>query len=431
VFAAVAISVWRLPDPKIGEQAAWGVAAFVVALAVAGHVVALIARFIRPRGFIAAAAMRALADPHSAAAKAVAIGIGIAAITAVDTVGAALEARLEQDLPWRLPSLILVDIQPDQRDRLEPFIDQTAGLRSVELQPNLRGSIVAANGRPADQALIDRSERWVIEGDHGISWTREPLDGGLWYGGSWWAPDYAGPMLLSISDDVAEGFGIGPGAELTFAVLGRELTGEIANVRDVRYQSVGSNFIIVASPEPLRTAPHTWHARIEGDDPAIDSLIAFVTEEFPNVTAIDVRMLLDQLEQLVGGATDAALAVATALLFTGGIALAAVIAADADAKAREGLAYALVGASRLRIALSRLAEVAVVGVVAAGLGGAAGLYGGTWLADRALRIDGLITTQSVLLPVILGVVAACAAGLAAGILAMPRGRGSLIARLAS
>ena len=45
-------------------------------------------------------------------------------------------------------------------------------------------------------------------------------------------------------------------------------------------------------PNPLRSAPHTWHARIEGTDPGIDVLLAQVTENFANVTAIDVRALL-------------------------------------------------------------------------------------------------------------------------------------------
>ncbi len=431
IVGAMALSVLRLPDPRIGGIAAAGLAAFAVALWILGRVVALVAGWLRPRGFVLAAAMRALADPQAAAAKTVAIGIGIAAIVAVDAVSAALDARLQSDLPRRLPGLILVDVQPEQRLVLNDMLAETDGLTDVDLQANLRGAITQVNGVPAREALVDFSERWVITGDHGVSWTAEPLPGGVWSGGYWWEEDYDGPMLLSISDDVAEAFAIGPGDQVTFAVLGRELTGEVANVRNVRWQALGSNFIIVASPQPLMTAPHTWHAQIEGSDAAIDSLIERVNDAFANVTVIDVRTLLRQLEELVGGTATAAFAVAMALLAAGGIALAAVIAADADARAREGLAYALVGASRLRIAVARLGEVAAIGVLAAALGGAAGLYGGDWLAERALRVAGVVTWQSALLPVLLGVVAAVAAGLAAGVVSMPRGRGSLISKLAT
>ena len=120
IGGAMALSVLRLPDPRIGGIAAAGLAGFAVSLWVLGRVVAVIAGRLRPRGFAVAAAMRALADPQAAAAKLVAIGIGIAAITAIDAVSSALDARLQQDLPRRLPALILVDIQPDQRLALGP-----------------------------------------------------------------------------------------------------------------------------------------------------------------------------------------------------------------------------------------------------------------------------------------------------------------------
>ena len=238
-------------------------------------------------------------------------------------------------------------------------------------------------------------------------------------------------MLLSISDNVARAFRIGPGATITFSVMGRELTGEVANVRDMRRQQLGANYIIAASPYPLSGAPHSWIATIDGADPGIDALIAAVADAFPSVTAIDVRALVAQLTDLIDGATLATYAVALALLATGAIALAAVIAADADARAREGLAFALVGASRGRIAAARIAEVAAIGAVAAVLGGAAGILGGRWLAEQALKVESVVTVQSLLLPVVLGVVASVAAGLAAGVVAMPRGRGSLMSRLAA
>lgn len=429
VLAAMALSVLRLPDPSIGARATLGLIAGAAVLALFGRLAAGLAGRIRPRGFVGMAAMRALSDPQAAAAKAVAIGIGIAAITAVDSISIALERGLQQNVPDRLPELVLIDVQPDQRTRLDAVLDGLPGLDSASLQPNLRANIRTVNGLPARDQVVDRSERWVLEGDRGLTWTAERLPGPL-LAGAWWPADYAGPMLLSISDDVAEAFAIGPGDTVGFAVLGRELTGEVANVRDLRWQAVGANFIMVASPDPLRSAPHNWIATIEGDDAAVDRILALVSDEFPNVTAIDVRTLLRQLADLVGGAATAALAVALALLLAGGIALAAVIAADADARAREGLAFALVGASRRRIALARLGEVAVVGVIAAVVGGAAGLAGGLWLADAALRVDGVIAMRSLLLPLVLGVGATLAAGLAAGVIAMPRRPGGLIRQLA-
>lgn len=427
VLAAMALSVGRLPDPTVAATAAAGLAVGAGVLGLLGRLVAALASRLRPRGFVALVALRALADPRAAAAKAVAIGIGIAAITTVDSVSGALEAGLEREIPRRLPSLLLIDVQPDQRERLDALFTETPGLRSVQLQPNLRASIRTVNGEPARSRLVDYSEAWVLEGDRGLTWTEQPLPGRL-LAGRWWPTDNEGPMLLSIADDIADAFGIGPGDRLGISVLGRELTGEVASVFDQRWRPIGANFMIVASPQPLRNAPHNWIATLEGSDPAINRIIRVVSDELPNVTAIDVRTLVAQLSALAGGAADAALSIALALLVAGAIALAAVIAADADARMREGLAFALVGASRMRIAAARLAEVACIGLIAALIGGIAGIIGGDWLAETALRVEGVVTTGTIVLPVVLGVLAALSAGLAAGVIAMPR-RG-LIARLA-
>ena len=428
VLTAMALAVTRLPDPTVAATAAAGLAAGAIVLGIVGRIVAAVAGRLRPRGFVGLVALRALSDPRATAAKAVAIGIGIAAITTVDSVSTALDAGMAREVPRRLPSLLLIDIQPDQRQPLDTLLSELSGLSSVQLQPNLRANIRTVNGEPARGRLVDAAEAWVMEGDRGLSWTDEPLTGRL-IAGRWWPPGYDGPMLLSISDDVADAFGIGPGDHVGFSVLGRTLVGEVANVRDLRWQTIGTNFIMVASPHPLRLAPHSWIATIEGSDAAVDRIVRVATDEFPNVTAIDVRALLRQLAELAGGAADAALAIALALLVAGGIALAAVIGADADARMREGLAFALVGASRARIAAARLAEVAGVGLLAALLGGGVGIVGGLWLAEEALRVDGVIAVRSLLLPAGLGVVAALSAGLVAGIIAMPRRH--LIARLAA
>ena len=429
MVGAMALSIAFLPDQRIGSIAAGGLIVGALALGLIGRLLAMVAGWIKPRGFVAMVALRALSDPRAAAAKAVAIGIGIAAITAVDLVSKAFDAGLASELPRRLPELVLIDVQPDQREELDRILDETDGVYSVQLQPNLRANIRTVNGERARDMLVDMSEAWVLRGDRGISWSAEPVPGYL-MAGRWWPADYDGPMLLSISDDVAEAFAIGPGDELGIAVLGRVMTGEVANVRNVRWQAIGANFIMVASPNPLRFAPHNWIATIEGSDPAIDGIIRQVSRNFENVTAIDVRTLLDQLANLVGGASDGALAVALALLIAGGIALAAVIAADADARTREGLAFSLVGASRVRIAAARLAEVAAIGLLAAILGGGAGIVGGQWLAEEALRVEGIVTVQTLVLPLAIGLLAALTAGLVSGIASMPRGRGGLIAQLA-
>lgn len=429
VAGAVVAAVATLPASEVALRAALWLAGTVVALAAGGYLLSLGLRRLRVRGFVAGAALRALGEPRSAAAKALAIGIGIVGVSSLELVRSSLDEALRAELPDRTPEIVLVDVQTGQLGPLEDLAADLPGIAGIEVQPNLRAVIREVNGRPAREAVVDRSEAWVVEGDRSLSWSAGPVESEL-LAGSWWPEDHAGPPLLSIEEDVAEAFDIGPGDRITYSVLGRLITAEVANVRDEDRRSLSTRFLLISSPDALRAAPQTWIGTVDGEDAAVDRFLARLNEVAPNVTAVDIRRILRQVAAAIDGAAFGALAIAGALLLTGGLTLAAVMAAETDARAREALTFALVGASRTEIALARLSETAMIGLIATLVGGGLGIFGAWWLTTQALRIDWHPSTLGYLLPPLLGLLAATAAGTSAGIGGMPRGRGEIARRLA-
>ena len=432
VLAALALAVVSLPQPALAATAAAGLAAAALALGVAGWLLALLATRRNPRSFLGLVARQGLAVPGAAATKALALGIGIAGITAVIAAQNSLEGSLRSDLPSRAPDLVLIDVQPDQVERIRDRVESATGLGRLEATPFMRARILRVNGKPAEEQIVDPSERWVIEGDRSFSWSPGP-NGDAIMQGRWWPKDYDGPPLISAQEDVAEAFGLSPGATITYSVLGRTFTSEVANIRQESYRSYRPDYLLVASPQPFRQAPHSWIVTLKGvgadADAAVDDLMGDLASSAPNVTSIDVRRIVGQITAVIDGAILGSLAVAATLLLAGALTLAAAVTADVDARRREALAFTLIGASRREIAAARLIEAAAIGVLAALLGGAAGLQGGRWLADQALRVSWEPGVLAFLLPGVLGVVAAVAAGLAGGIGAVPRGRGQLVRQL--
>lgn len=426
---AVLMAVLRLPSLGLALQAAAGMAAATVVLGLGAYAVSRLAAATAPRGFAAATAARALAERRPTLAKTLAVGIGIAGVTAVVAVRASLDESLQRELPAQLPALVLIDIQPDQRAPVEVLADRS-GATGFSAEPNLRAVITAVDGQPAREAIVDASERWVIEGDRSLSWRAEPTAANL-LAGDWWPADYDGPPLVSVEEDVAEAFSLAPGARLTYRVLGREITAEVANVREEDHRSFGVDYLLIGSPRPLAAAPHGWIASVEGPDAAIDRFVERLATAAPNVTAVDVRMLVGQVRAAIDGAGLATLAIAGMLLATGALAMAAVVAGDADARGREALVFALVGAARREIAAARWAENAATGLLAAMLGGGAGQLGGWWLAVEALGIDFRPGMAALILPPALGLAAGAVAAAAAGLGAVPRGRGRIARRLSA
>ena len=96
---------------------------------------------------------------------------------------------------------------------------------------------------------------------------------------------------------------------------------------------------------------------LEGNtDDSVDALIRDLAATAPNVTSIDIRKIVTRVIEVIDGAVLASLAVAATLLAAGALSLASVVAADVDARRREALAFVLIGASRMEVAMARLGE---------------------------------------------------------------------------
>ena len=89
--------------------------------------------------------------------------------------------------------------------------------------------------------------------------------------GSWWGPGYAGEPLVSFEADMAGKLGLKLGDTVTVNALGRNITARIANLREVKWESLAINFFMVFSPNTLKSAP----ARAAGDHLAAAGDVAF------------------------------------------------------------------------------------------------------------------------------------------------------------
>lgn len=75
-------------------------------------------------------------------------------------------------------------------------------------------------------------------------------------------PDYSGEPLVSFAAKEAGDLGLKIGDTVTVNVLGRSITAKIANLRNVEWESLSINFVMVFSPNTFRGAPHAWLATL-------------------------------------------------------------------------------------------------------------------------------------------------------------------------
>ncbi|GGL52856.1 ABC transporter permease [Wenxinia marina] len=389
---------------------AGGIAGALALLALAAIVARLLAR-LGTRAARGRPALRlalgAIGRGDEAVPVVLSLGLGLAVLAAVGQIDGNLRRAIQGELPERAPSYFFVDIQPDQIDGFRARLDDDPAVSNVDAAPMLRGIISTINGRPASEV----TDHWVVQGDRGLTYSAEPPEGTRSLTGEWWPADYDGPPLISFSAAEAEEIGLQIGDTIGVNVLGREITGTIANFRDVDFQSAGIAFVMSMNPSALQGAPHTWIATVYAEEEAETAILRDLADAYPNITAIRIRDVVDEVARLVGGIASATRWGAAATLLTGFMVLIGAALAGERVRTYESAVLKTLGATRGRILLSFALRAALLGLAAGTVALAAGIAGGWAVSVFVMESDFQVVWPNALAIVAGGVLASLAAGL--------------------
>jgi putative ABC transport system permease protein len=337
------------------------------------------------------------------------LGLGLTVLVAVALVESSLGREVTERLPAAAPSTFFIDIQPDEVQGFVDLARQAPGISDLERVPNLRARIVKLNGVPVDQAPVDPSALWAVRGERGLTYAGTLPAGSRIVGGTWWPADYQGPPLVSLDAELAKGLHLKLGDAITFSVAGREVSGQLANLRRIDWTSLGINFFTIFSPGALERAPQTNLATVRADTPAdAAALERTVTDRFPNVSAIRVKDVLDTVNQIMGDIASSVQITAAITLGLGALVLSGAIAAGQQRRIYEAIVLKVLGGTRRRIALGFLLEYGLLGltaaVIAAGLGTIAAWALTTQVMKGEWSFDGLRVVETAAASVVLTLV---------------------------
>jgi putative ABC transport system permease protein len=312
-------------------------------------------------------ALANLHRPGGAAARiVVSLGIGLSVMIAVALVQGNLAVEIGERLADGAPADFYIDIQPDQLAGFERVVAAVPGAR-FEQVPMLRGRITRLNGTPVEQAEVAQNAQWALRNERGLTYAALPPKGSRIVAGEWWPSDYRGEPLISFDAELVHGMGLKIGDTLTVNLLGREITGRIANLRRIEWSRLGINFAIVFAPGTLEAAPQTHLAAVYAPPEAAERVAARVTELFPNVTAIPVREALAAVAGVVERIGDAIRAIASVTLAAGVLVLGGAIAAGHRRRVYDTVLLKVLGATPRFVAGMFLVEHLLLGVVTAGI----------------------------------------------------------------
>ncbi len=418
---AVALALAAILLSGAALFAAWFVAGVAAALAVLWAAAKLVrrgsAKLARSRWVRGKPALRlafaSVGGPGGETVGAVlSLGLGLTVLAAIGQVDFNLRDLIDRELPDRAPAFFFVDIQNAQ---LDPFLEATRGVEgfeTVDTAPMLRGVITRLNGVPAAEAEIDEGGGWILRGDRGVTYAAgKPADAEL-VEGEWWPEDYSGDPLVSFSAEHAALLNLEIGDTVTVNVLGREITGTIANTRVVDFSDMGINFLMAFDPGAFRGAPHTHIATVYAGGEAEGPLLRDVSTAFPNVTAIRVRDAIERVSDGLGQIAAAARWGAAVTLVTGLVVLLGAAAAGERRRTYEAAILKTVGAARARILSSFALRAAMTGAAAGSVAILFGAVAGWAVITFVMEAEFAFEPVSALIIVLGGAAASLGAGLA-------------------
>jgi putative ABC transport system permease protein len=275
----------------------------------------------------------------------------------------------------------------------------------------IRGRIAALKGVPAARAKVASDSRWALNGDRGITYAATPPKDTDIAVGRWWSANYRGPTLISFDSDLARGMGLKIGDSMTINVLGREIEGRIANLRNVDFSTGRQNFVLILSPGIIDHAPHSFLATVRIPPRDEEAMYRTVTDRFPSVSTVRVKDVIAQLNTFLSQLSLAVRAASLVAILAGLLVLAGAIAAGLRTRLYDSTVMKVVGATRAQIALAYGFEYALLGALCGLLALGAGVASATLITRRVFEVAPVLDWGAVLMTVGGGAVLTLAFGL--------------------
>jgi len=395
VLGITAFSLGQTRKWQEGLGFAGGLVAAFALLALAGRFTMWLTRTFTPPQlpFAWRQGLASLHRPHNRTTLLlVAIGLGTFLLLTLHLTRDVLLGQLFPATASTQPNAILFDIQPDQR---QGVLDLLAAqqLPVLEEAPIVTMRLSALQGTPVDQLVNHRENGipdWTLKREYRSTWRTqlndsEHLRGGTFIGSVVTAPETIRTSAqgepsypISLEEGIARDLKVQLGDELIWDVQGIPLATYVASLRKVDWRQVRPNFFVVFPAGALEAAPAMLVMATRVNDPGQSARMQrALVSAFPNVSAIDLTLVLKTLDGVLNKVGFVIRFMALFTVLTGLIVLAGAVLTGRWQRVQESILLRTLGASRTQIRQILCAEYATLGLLSS-LSAAVLAVAGSW-----------------------------------------------------
>ena len=302
------------------------------------------------------------------------------------------------------PNLLFFDIQDDQIEPLGRLL-ASRGSPILRQAPIVTMRIASIRGTPVADLLRDRSERmpnWGLRREYRSTYRDRLNDVERIVAGQFTGRVAPGTRIVPISMEqgLAEEMRLKLGDEIDWDVQGVTVRSQVASLRAVEWRRLEPNFFVVFPEGVLDGAPKFHVAAVRAPTAAASAgLQRAIVRDFPNVTAIDLALVLATVDGVLGKVSFVIEFMAFFTVATGLLVLACAVINGRYQRRLETVLLRTLGATRSQVARIQLVEYAVLGGLAASVGALLSLVASGLLARLVFRITPAAPPLAIILSV--------------------------------
>jgi putative ABC transport system permease protein len=389
------------------------IGSFVILGVLAWILLKIVGLLPRPKNILLRHALTALDRPGASSLPVImALGLGLTLFVTLALTDQTISRELRAGIPEKAPAFFVLDVRNEELAKFRTWVENEPGVTGTSNAPMMRGRIVALKDIPADQVQVSPDAAWALRGDRGLTYAEALPEGSKLVEGTWWPANYAGPPLVSMVDEIANGLGLKIGDAVKVNVLGREIEAKLANLRQVNWRSMGINFVMVFDPNTLTKAPHSHIVTIDMVPDANEAVfLNKLAATYPSVTAVRVKDALATASDLFGKMLAAVRGANVLTLLIGVLVLAGALAAGLSTRSYEAVVLKTYGATRRQLLTAFTIEYGLLGLVSALFGIAVGAVGAWYLSSFILELPWVFSLPLAAATALMAMVITIGAGL--------------------
>jgi len=363
-------------DWQDGVAYALGIVAAFIALAGIAWMIARLARvLVRPAlPFVWRQGLANLYRPNNRTVlMMVSLGMGTFLVLTLYLLQVNLLGELTRSEQRNEGNAVLFDIQSDQTEGVVSVLNAQQ-LPVLEQVPMINMRLRSIKGRTVEEIRKDpRSgiRGWALGREYRSTYRGKLAPTETLLSGSWHQRvDNSGePVPISAEEGIARNLRVGLGDEIVFDVQGVSVPARIASLRKVDWRRLSPNFFFVFPLGAIDDAPamHMIVTRIASSEQSA-RLQREVVRQFPNVSAVDLMLILQTLNSVLEKISFVIRFMALFTVGTGLLVLAGTIVSGRYQRLQESMLLRTLGATRRQVLQILTVEYLCLGLLAAATG---------------------------------------------------------------